>query len=338
MTSTGVHPVGRPPVIDIRGITKRFGATTAVDDVSFRVHAGEVVGFLGPNAAGKTTTMRVLTCFLAPDAGTAAVAGFDIHDDPLEVRRRIGYLPESAPLYLDMGVIEHLRFIAEMRGLPRDSIDGRVREMIDVCGLGGVLAKDVGELSKGYRQRVGLAVTMIHDPEILVLDEPTTGLDPSQIIEIRELIRGIGREKTVILSTHILPEVEATSTRVLIINEGRIVATGTPGELASMAMGGERVRISLRAPREEARGLLETLPRASVVEALGDGEDGFQEFALSGDDGVALTDEVFDLARERGWRLRELKRERATLEDVFLRLTTGDAEEDGSESAKEREQ
>ena len=312
------------PVIDIRGITKRFGDTVAVDGVSFAVNRGEVLGFLGPNAAGKTTTMRILTCYLVPDEGTASIAGHDILDDAIEARRRLGYLPESAPLYLDMGVVEHLRFVAEMRGIPPGRIDSRIRDMVDVCGLGSVLHKDVAELSKGYKQRVGLAITMIHDPDILILDEPTTGLDPSQIIEIRELIKRIGTEKTVILSTHILPEVEATSSRVLIINEGRIVASGTPDELADMAIGSEGVRITLAAPEDEAHVTLEGLPGVSGVEAVGQEADGYRTYSIRGEDGTALADRVFELVRDRGWRLRELRRETASLEDIFLRLTTGD--------------
>jgi ABC-2 type transport system ATP-binding protein len=223
-----------------------------------------------------------------------------------------------------MGVLDHLRFIAEMRGIPAGRIESRVRDMIDVCGLGSVVHKDVAELSKGYRQRVGLAITMIHDPDILILDEPTTGLDPSQIIEIRELIKRIGTEKTVILSTHILPEVEATSSRVLIINEGRIVASGTASELADMAIGSEGVRVTLSAPTDEAEARLGGLPGVSLVEAVAEEADGYHTFAVRGDDGTALADHVFDLVRERSWRLRELKRETASLEDIFLRLTTGE--------------
>jgi ABC-2 type transport system ATP-binding protein len=312
------------PVIDIRGITKRFGDTVAVDDVSFGVSRGEVLGFLGPNAAGKTTTMRILTCYLVPDEGTASIAGYDILEDPIEVRRCLGYLPESAPLYLDMGVVEHLRFVAEMRGIPPGRIKSRVSDMVDVCGLKSVLHKDVAELSKGYRQRVGLAITMIHDPDILILDEPTTGLDPSQIIEIRELIKRIGTEKTVILSTHILPEVEATSSRVLIINEGRIVASGTPDELADMAIGSEGVRVTLSAPVDEARARLGELIGVSEIEVIADEADGYRTFTVRGDDGTALADRVFDLVRDSGWRLRELTRETASLEDIFLRLTAGE--------------
>jgi ABC-2 type transport system ATP-binding protein len=322
-------PRSSDAVIDIRGITKRFGSTVAVDDVSFRVHRGEVLGFLGPNAAGKTTTMRILTCYLAPDEGTASVAGYDIRDHSLEVRRRLGYLPESAPLYLDMGVVEHLEFVAEMRGIAANDVRSRVRDMIDACGLRSVLHMDVGQLSKGYRQRVGLAITMIHDPDILILDEPTTGLDPSQIIEIRELIKRIGTEKTVILSTHILPEVEATSSRVLIINEGKIVASGTPSELAGMAASGEEIRITALAPGGELEAALRGLPHTVSVETLGQEEDGYVSYGIRGDDGTVLADSVFNLVRDRGWRLRELRRESASLEDIFLRITRGEGAGEG---------
>jgi ABC-2 type transport system ATP-binding protein len=314
------------PVVELRGVCKRFGDTLAVDDVSFEVRRGEVLGFLGPNAAGKTTTMRILTCYLAPDSGTATVAGHDVLEDPLGARKHLGYLPESAPLYLDMVVLDHLAFIAEMRGLPRGRVRGRIDEMVEACGLASVVHRNVGELSKGYRQRVGLAITMIHDPDILILDEPTTGLDPSQIIEIRELIKSIGRERTVMLSTHILPEVEATSSRVLIINEGRIVASGTPGELAGAALGGESIRVSLLAPRDEAARALSLIPGAESVKAAGAEEDGFFAFLVSGASAASLADGAYDIARERSWRLRELRRETASLEDVFLRLTRGERE------------
>ena len=213
-------------MIEVKGISKRFGPTTAVDNISFSIAKGEVVGFLGPNGAGKTTTMRILTCFLPADAGEAKVAGFDVLEQSMAVRSRIGYLPESAPLYLDMRVSEFLDYIGAIRGLHGADRTAAINRMIEVCGLSGVMLKQIGELSKGYRQRVGLAQAMIHNPEILVLDEPTSGLDPNQIREIRDLIKTLGKEKTVILSTHILPEVEATCSRVMIINRGKIVADG----------------------------------------------------------------------------------------------------------------
>ena len=215
-------------MIQASNLQKRFGATVAVENVSFDVQRREVVGFLGPNGAGKTTTMRMLTCYLPPDGGTAEIAGHNITTEAVEVRRRIGYLPESAPLYTEMGVVDYLDFIGEVRGLPAVRRRQRIQEMIDVCGLEGVVKKDISELSKGYRQRVGLAQTLIHDPDVHILDEPTSGLDPHQIIQIRELIRNLGREQTVNLSTHILPEVTATCSRVINIHNGRNAADGTP--------------------------------------------------------------------------------------------------------------
>ena len=226
-------------MIEVRELTKSYGTTVAVNKVSFDAHAGEVLGFLGPNGAGKTTTMRILTCYLSADAGSATVAGHDVFEESVEVRKQIGYLPESAPLYSDMGVIEYLNFMTQVRHIPKSQRKERTRAVIDICGLEGVIQKDIGELSKGYRQRVGLAQSLIHDPPILILDEPTSGLDPSQIIEIRNLIKNIGQEKLVLFSTHILPEVSATCSRILIINNGKIVANGTPEELSSQAEGEE---------------------------------------------------------------------------------------------------
>jgi ABC-2 type transport system ATP-binding protein len=218
-------------MIKVENLTKEYGANRAVDQVSFNVRKGEVLGFLGPNGAGKSTTMKILTCFLAPTSGSAQVAGFDVFDQSLEVRQHVGYLPEDTPLYKDMSVLEHLEFAANMHGMTGDRVHARIKEIGGRCGLSDVAGKLVGELSKGYRQRVGLAQAMLHDPDILILDEPTSGLDPNQIAEIRALIKEVGKEKTVILSTHILPEVQATCSRMLIISGGKLVADGTPDEL-----------------------------------------------------------------------------------------------------------
>ena len=214
--------------IIVTNLTKSYGSVKAVDDISFEVHHGEIVGFLGPNGAGKTTTMRMLTSFLSPTSGSVSIEGKDIKEFSLETRKLIGYLPEQNPLYHDMNVMDYLEFTARLQGVPKTNTAKKVREMIGVCGLSTVKHMDIGQLSKGYRQRVGLAQAMIHDPKILIMDEPTSGLDPNQIVEIRNLIRQLGREKTVILSTHILPEVQATCNRVLIISHGKIVADGTP--------------------------------------------------------------------------------------------------------------
>jgi ABC-2 type transport system ATP-binding protein len=308
-------------MISVSNLTKTFGRTVAVDDISFEVSRGEVLGFLGPNAAGKTTTMRMLTCYLTPDSGTATVAGFDIMDDSLEVRKRVGYLPESAPLYMDMDVVSYLEFVAAVRGISRDQRLERIRRMIETCGLQRVVGRNIGQLSKGFKQRVGVAQTLIHDPEILILDEPTTGLDPSQIIEIRELIKEIGQERTVILSTHILPEVEATCSRVLIINEGKLAASGTPEELQSAAGGEESVYVSVRSGDTPVEEVLGRIRSVTSVARVGGGE-GYVRYVLKSSNGVDIGEEVFRAAVENGWTVNEIRRETLSLEDIFLKLTT----------------
>ncbi len=308
-------------MIQVQHLAKRFGPTRAVRDVSFSVERGQVVGFLGPNGAGKSTTMRILTCFLPADEGTATVAGFDIRRNPLEVRRHLGYLPESAPLYEEMSVTDYLNFVGEVRGLDSSQRRSRLDHMVQVCGLSKVVKKDVGELSKGFRQRVGLAQAMIHDPPILVLDEPTTGLDPHQIIEIRELIREIGREKTVILSTHILPEVTATCGRVLIINDGRLVADGSPDELGDRAGGGSRVFVTLAAPREAVGDALNQVSGLSAWREIKSNQTDRLRYELRSANGQSVCEEVFRLAADKGWVLSELHQEASSLEDVFIELT-----------------
>ena len=309
-------------MISVRQLTKTFGRTVAVSNISFEVNRGEVLGFLGPNGAGKTTTMRMLTCYLVPDTGTATVAGYDVVEDSLEVRKRVGYLPESAPLYLDMDVVSYLRFVADVRGIPSDQRSRCIRNMVDVCGLGTVVGRNVGELSKGYKQRVGLAQTLIHDPEILILDEPTTGLDPSQIIEIREIIKEIGRERTVILSTHILPEVEATCSRVLIIDEGQISATGTPEQLHSIAGGEDSIYVSIRAGEAPVEQRLGAIPSVSSVTRVAELEAGYVRYLLKSKNGGDIGEQVFRAVVESGWSINELRRETLSLEDIFLKLTT----------------
>ncbi len=309
-------------MIEVEHLSKNYGATRAVQDISFRVAQGEVVGFLGPNGAGKSTTMRMLTCYIAPDGGTAQVAGFDITASPLEVKKRIGYLPENNPLYLEMGVIEYLGFIASMRGIARHAAKGRVGDVLDLCGLAPMAAKDVGELSKGYRQRLGLAQALIHDPDVLILDEPTIGLDPHQIIEIRNLIKDIGREKTVILSSHILPEVAATCDRVLILSRGRIVGSGTPEELAAMSGGGQATVAAIRGPRDSIEAALGELPGITSVSYLGQ-EGGLERFELASADD--LSEKIFFLVSSNGWSLSELYRKSINLEDVFMDLTMREA-------------
>ena len=321
-------------MIEVRQLTKSYGPTIAVNNVSFDARAGEVLGFLGPNGAGKTTTMRILTCYLAADAGSATVAGYDVFEESVDVRKSIGYLPESAPLYTDMGVIEYLNFMTQVRSLPKSQRKERIRTVVELCGLEDVIQKDIGELSKGYRQRVGLAQSLIHDPPIMILDEPTSGLDPSQIIEIRNLIKDIGQEKLVLFSTHILPEVSATCTRILIINDGKIVANGTPAELAGQARGEEIVHISIRGPQAEIEAKLDALEFVSQWAPI-DPDDG----VVNTDDGVVNTDDgvvgyrvtaaqgsdaaeaLFHVVVDNRWSLTELHQESINLEDVFLNLT-----------------
>jgi ABC-2 type transport system ATP-binding protein len=312
-------------MIEVEGLTKDYGAARAVDAVTFQVRKGEVLGFLGPNGAGKSTTMKMLTCYLAPTAGRATVAGHDVFDKSLEVRRRIGYLPEDTPIYRDMTVLEYLRFAADLRQMDGAKSPGRIKEIGGRCGLGDVAGKLVGELSKGYRQRVGLAQAMLHDPDILILDEPTSGLDPNQIVEIRSLIKEIGREKTVILSTHILPEVQATCSRILIISGGKLVADGTPADLRQRERGSRyRVIVEKNAvPPEAVRERLAGLAGVSRCEAVA-AETGALAFAIDGTSEGDLRKTLFRAVVDNQWTLLELARESASLEDVFRHLTTGE--------------
>jgi ABC-2 type transport system ATP-binding protein len=312
-------------MIKVENLTKEYGANRAVDQVSFNVRKGEVLGFLGPNGAGKSTTMKILTCFLAPTAGSAQVAGFDVFDQSLEVRQHVGYLPEDTPLYKDMTVLEHLEFAANMHGMTGARVQARIKEIGGRCGLSDVAGKLVGELSKGYRQRVGLAQAMLHDPDILILDEPTSGLDPNQIAEIRALIKEVGKEKTVILSTHILPEVQATCSRMLIISGGKLVADGTPDELRAREKA-TRYRLVV-----EANGAAPEAVRDKVAGLSGvvrcqktAGEDGAHTFDIDGEAKNDLRKQLFRAAVDNKWALLELTRQAASLEDVFRNLTTGE--------------
>jgi ABC-2 type transport system ATP-binding protein len=312
-------------MIQVENLTKTYGMNRAVDRVSFNVHKGEVLGFLGPNGAGKSTTMKILTCFLAPTEGSAKVAGFDVFDQSLEVRERVGYLPEDTPLYRDMSVREHLEFAANMHGMKGDRIGARIKEIGARCGLTDVAGKLVGELSKGYRQRVGLAQAMLHDPDILILDEPTSGLDPNQIVEIRQLIKEVGKEKTVILSTHILPEVEATCSRVLIISGGKLVADGSPDELRARQKA-TRYRLVLEAdgtPADAVKTKLGALAGVVACQKV-EGEAKTFTFDIDGKPASDLRKPLYQAAVESKWTLLELSREAASLEDVFRNLTTGE--------------
>jgi len=311
-------------MIEVDGISKRFGPIVAVDDISFSISRGEILGFLGPNGAGKTTTMRILTGYIFPDTGTARVAGYDIFESPIEVRKHIGYLPENNPLYTDMSVWDYLEFIAQVRDIPKSERRRRIDEVIQICGLESVIYRDIEELSKGYRQRVGLAQCMIHDPDILILDEPTSGLDPNQIVGIRELIKELGKEKTVIISTHILPEVSATCNRVIIIDRGKIVADGSPDELSDMARGKLSIFVSLKAQKEDVEAKLSELPWIESFTEAPSTEEGALRYKITPSDNDGRTEELFKLAVQNGWVITELYREKATLEDVFRQLTTQD--------------
>jgi ABC-2 type transport system ATP-binding protein len=312
-------------MIKVENLTKEYGPARAVNDVSFNVHKGEVLGFLGPNGAGKSTTMKMLTCFLAPTAGSAQVAGFDVFDQSLEVRQHVGYLPEDTPLYKDMSVLEHLEFAAHMHGMSGDRVHSRIKEIGGRCGLTDVAGKLVGELSKGYRQRVGLAQAMLHDPDILILDEPTSGLDPNQIAEIRALIKEVGKEKTVILSTHILPEVQATCSRMLIISGGKLVADGTPDELRAREKA-TRYRLVIEANGASADAVKDKVAGLSGVALCQKvaGEDGAHSFVIDGDAKNDLRKLLYRAAVDNKWTLLELTRQAASLEDVFRNLTTGE--------------
>jgi ABC-2 type transport system ATP-binding protein len=305
--------------IRIENLTKKYGGQSAVDDISFEVKTGEIVGFLGPNGAGKTTTMRMITNFINPSAGKITVGGKLLEDKADEIKRHIGYLPENNPLYHDMPVIDYLEFVAGLQGIPKENILPRVVEMIRVTGLNQEKHKKIGELSKGFRQRVGLAQALIHDPEILILDEPTSGLDPNQIVEIRKLIRELGRHKTVILSTHILSEVEATCDRILIINRGRIVADGTSDILRKQASGQDilRVRIEDGDPNE----IFKALRGLGPVSQVGFVEGNTDRFEIQSSSGTGVGREVFQLCVKNGWTLTEMVPYETKLEDVFRELT-----------------
>ncbi len=313
-------------MIRVQNLTKRYNGTVAVDDISFEVERGEVVGFLGPNGAGKTTTMKIITCYMPPTSGDVSIDDRSVLTDSLSIRRNLGYLPEDSPLYTFMPVLEYLEFVAEMRGLAPGFKEKRIREMIDICGLGEVLGKDVRELSRGYRQRVGLAQALIHDPNLIILDEPTSGLDPNQIVEIRSLIREFGQEKTLILSTHILPEVTATCDRVIIINRGRIVADGAPGEVGGALRGRQRVRLGFAPEGFDPAGAAEALGAVvgvTSVETTGR-EGGLESFVLETAKNADPRLDLYRLAAERGWPLAELHLEKSTLEDIFRQLTIGE--------------
>jgi len=311
-------------MIKVQQLTKRFAGCTAVDGVSFEVARGEIVGFLGPNGAGKTTTMRILAGYLPASGGSASIAGHDVFRDSIEVRRRIGYLPENVPLYPEMRVDEYLHFRARLKGVHGPQRRQRVEEVKGMCGLGDVGRRIIGQLSKGYRQRVGLAESLVHDPELLILDEPTIGLDPNQIRQVRELIKDLAQRHTVLLSTHILPEVEMTCRRVVIINRGRVVASDTPENLRKLREGGGDVVAEIAGPAGDVKAKIGLLPGVKSV-ALAEA-DGWCRVVIECEQESALRPALFEAVARAGWGLRELRTQRRSLEDVFVSLTQADAE------------
>ncbi len=307
-------------MIEVRGVTKNFGTMRALDDVSFGIGRGEVLGFLGPNGAGKSTTMKIITTFLAADSGTVKVDGIDVLEKPLDVRRRIGYLPENVPLYLDMNVEEYLRFVGEARGLRGNDLQRRLDWCVEACGLVTEFKKTIGQLSKGYKQRTGLAQALIHDPDILILDEPTSGLDPLQILGIRDLIKSLAGQKTIIFSTHILQEVKPVTDRVVIINEGRVIADGNVADLGRDAMGTNRVYYGVRAAAAEVEAALTALDGVSEIAPLAAAE-GDCRFEVRADFGHDLVGDLHQLTGRQGWHLNELHESPFSLEDTFIALT-----------------
>jgi ABC-2 type transport system ATP-binding protein len=303
--------------IQIQNLTKTYGFQKAVDDISFEVKTGEILGFLGPNGAGKTTTMKIITGYIEGDHGEVFIGGKSVKSG--EAKKHIGYLPEHNPLYTEMPVIDYLAFCASIQGVDKARVPERIRSMVRACGLDAEKHKKIGELSKGYRQRVGLAQALIHDPEILILDEPTTGLDPNQIVEIRELIKNIGKEKTVILSTHILPEVEATCDRILIINKGKIVADGTAATLRKQAQGQQVLQVRIEdGSLQDIFEKLRSLPSVAMVDIL---DREAQRFEVQSRQDAASNREVFDLCVKNKWALTELVPFETRLEDIFRDLT-----------------
>jgi len=306
-------------MIQAKNLTKWYGATLAVDHVSFHIEKGQIVGFLGPNGAGKTTTIRMLTCYMPASSGSASVAGFDCFNDSLAVRRQIGYLPESVPLYSEMRVREYLAFRARLRKIPRSERSSAVGRAADLCGVDAFVNRPIGQLSKGMRQRVGLAEALMHNPPVLVLDEPTIGLDPTQIRDVRTLIRRLAESHTIMFSSHILPEVEAICERIIIIAGGRIVASGSPAELTERITAGSRLIAEVQGPKDQVVGAVEQMTGVSKVASQP--SDGWNRLTIEVVKGQDVRQELAKLVTHHGWALRELRREVASLEDFFVQIT-----------------
>jgi gliding motility-associated transport system ATP-binding protein len=316
-------------LVQVDHLSKKYGDVAAISDVTFSAEKGEILGFLGPNAAGKTTTMRIITGFMPPSSGTASVAGYDVVDQSLEARERLGYLPENVPLYEDMTVRGYLNFSAKLRGVGKAKIRDRVEYVMEATRIAGEQSTIIGKLSKGFRQRVGIAQALVHNPDVLILDEPTVGLDPRQIIEIRELIRSLRGEHTIILSTHILPEAQMLCDRIVIINEGRVAAVDRPENLTASLRQSQQVRLEVRGPASEVEAKLQALPHVLGVRrepsgASGNG-DGSHRFLVDGEVEKDIREALAGAVVQNGWGLLELSGVRMSLEDIFLRLTTEEA-------------
>ncbi len=315
-------------MIKVEGLTKRYARNVAVDNISFEVQKGQIVGFLGPNGAGKTTTMRILTCFLPPTAGKATVAGFDVLEQPMEVKKRIGYLPETPPLYPEMEVVEYLNFVGRLKDIPRSDLARRVDEAVAKCSIGDVRTKLIGKLSKGYRQRVGLAQAIIHNPDVLILDEPTNGLDPRQIIETRQMIKHLAGDHTIILSTHILPAVEQTCEQVIVIDKGKLVAIDSVQNLLTKKRGGEAVLVEVesRDGMLDSNAVRQRLEQVSGVSRVLTKETGPRTgtFEIEALQGRSVRMELAKAILESGWNFNEIRRAGMDLEEVFLELTTSE--------------
>lgn len=314
-------------MIEVSHLTKRYAGRTAISDISFSVARGEIVGLLGPNGAGKSTTMRILSCFLPASSGSARVAGFDVFQQSEEVRRRIGYMPENNPLYTEMRVREYLKYRARLKGLGWRKSRERVTTVMEQCGLADVARRVIGQLSKGYRQRVGLADALVNEPELIILDEPTIGLDPHQIRSVRQLIKNLAGKHTVLISTHILPEAEMMCSRMLIMYDGKILASDTPENLQRLMAGKSRVIAEIAAPAEALRECWSQMPEVEQFD-ISASEGEFQRCALTPRDGLDLRPVVFAVAREHGWVVRELTRNRHSLEDIYVQITRPDEEEE----------
>jgi len=312
-------------LIEVQDLTKTFGERTAVDHISFAVNKGEILGFLGPNGAGKTTTMRMLTSFMPATSGTARIAGFDVFNNSLEVRRHIGYLPENPPVYPDMTVESYLDFVARIKGVPAEKRAQRVTDALEKTNITDKRDELIKRLSRGYKQRVGLAQALVHDPDVIILDEPTVGLDPKQIIEVRHLIKNLAGSHTIVLSTHILPEVSMTCDRVVIINKGKIAAVDTPQNLTSQLKGGQRIRVEVQASEQPLREVLAQIPGASRVQIEAAPLTGHVLATIEAAEGKDIRSAIAARIVEKGWPLFELKGVSLSLEDIFLELTTDDA-------------